>query len=255
MPVTIETVARTAGRVVWLTLDNQARLNAIGTEMMEQLRQAARDLAADDSLRAVVLTGAGDRAFSAGADIHELSTITAKSARAFITRLHEAIAAIRDIPVPVIARINGYCLGGALELVAACDLRAASESAKFGMPEVRVGLPSVIEAALLPRLVGWGKAMELVLTGDMITAEAALSVGLVQRVAAPDELDDAVEQWLSSILAAGPLAVRAQKALCREWETLPLEQAIERGIDIFEEAYRTDEPRRMLSPYLAQRPD
>ena len=173
-----------------------------------------------------------------------------QSARAFITALHEAITAIRDIPVPVIARINGYCLGGALEIVAACDLRAAGDTAMFGMPEVRVGLPSVIEAALLPRLIGWGKAMELVLTGDMITAQAAESVGLLQRVAAPDELDEAVERWLASILAAGALAVRAQKALCREWETLPLDQAILRGIDCFEDAYRTDEPGRMLAPYL-----
>jgi enoyl-CoA hydratase/carnithine racemase len=250
MPVTIKSEVRAQGRVVWLTLDNQARLNAVGTEMMVALREAALDLAADDTLRAVVITGAGDRAFSGGADIHELNATTADTARAFITSLHETNTAIRDIPVPVIARVNGYCLGGALEIAASCDLRVAADSAKFGMPEVRVGLPSVIEAALLPRLVGWGKAMELVLTGDMITAQTAESLGLVQRVVTTDALDDAVEQWLTSILASGPLAVRTQKALCREWESLPLDQAIRRGIDYFADAYGTDEPARLLAPYL-----
>jgi len=250
MPVTIESETRPEGRVVWLTMDNQARLNAIGKDMMTALCQAALELAADETLRAVVITGAGDRAFCGGADINELTATTADTARAFITALHETNAAIRDIPVPVIARVNGYCLGGALEIAASCDLRVAVDTAKFGMPEVRVGLPSVIEAALLPRLVGWGKAMELVLTGDMITAETAQAVGLVQRVVAADGLDDAVEGWLASILASGPLAVRTQKALCREWESLPLDQAIQRGIDYFAKAYETDEPARLLAPYL-----
>jgi enoyl-CoA hydratase len=167
--------------------------------------------------------------------------------------LHHAIAAIRDLPVPVIARINGYCLGAGLELAAACDLRLASENAVFGMPEVKVGMPSVIEAALLPRLIGWGQTGRLLLLGENIDAAEALKIGLVEKVVAPAALDRAVEAWLDAILAAGPKAVRIQKALMREWERLPLDAAIEAGITSFRAGFSGDEPRRMLTSFLERR--
>ncbi len=201
-------------------------------------------------MRACVLTGAGERAFIGGADIAEMAGLEPDTARRFITTLHEVCRALRELPVPVIARIQGYCLGGGLEVAAACDLRLAAADARFGMPEVRVGLPSVIEAALLPRLVGWGKARELVLTAEMIGAEEALACGLVERVAPAAELDSALEHWLGALLAAGPRALRAQKALLREWERLPLGEAIERGIDAFVEAYRSDEPKALMRRFL-----
>src|SRR6185503_218248 len=112
--------------------------------------------------RVVVLTGAGERAFIGGADINEMAELDEESARVFISQLHEACAALRNLPVPVIARISGYCLGAGLEIAASCDLRVAADHSTFGMPEVRVGIPSVIEAALLPRLIGWGMAARLI---------------------------------------------------------------------------------------------
>lgn len=238
------------GSVARIVIDYQARLNILNSELISQLTAAAKSLAANERLRVVVLTGAGDRAFIGGADINEMAGLDIQSARAFISRLHEACVAIRDLPVPVIARIDGYCLGAGLEIAASCDLRVASDQSTFGMPEVRVGIPSVIEAALLPRLIGWGKAAELIYTGEPISAAEAVDRGLVERVVPRNLLDQAVERWAEAIIRAGPRALRLQKALMRGWERLPLDQAIERGIDSFATAYETDEPGRMMRGFL-----
>jgi enoyl-CoA hydratase/carnithine racemase len=155
------------------------------------------------------------------------------------------------MPAPVIARIDGYALGAGLELAAACDLRVASERAVFGMPEVRVGIPSVVEAALLPQLIGYGRARRLLLTGVTIDAEEALAWTLVDAVAPPERLDAVVERFAAAVLAGGPNAIRLQKRLIREWEDLSATAGIARGIDTFAEAFDTDEPGRMAGAQLA----
>jgi enoyl-CoA hydratase/carnithine racemase len=144
-------------------------------------------------------------------------------------------------------------LGAGLEVAAGCDLRVASTRAMFGMPEVKVGMPSVIEAALLPRLVGVGRTAELVLLGENIDAARALAIGLVEKVVPPDELDAAVDAWLDAIVAAGPQAVRLQKALMREWERLPLDEAIRAGITTYRTSVAGGEPARMLAEFTARR--
>lgn len=241
------------GCVARITVDYQKRLNILNSDLIRQLITALKSLAGNDRLRVAILTGAGDRAFIGGADIKEMAALDRASAREFISRLHDSCAAIRELPVPVIARINGYCLGAGLEIAASCDLRIAADHSTFGMPEVKVGIPSVIEAALLPRLIGWGKTAELVYTGESMSASEALECGLVERVVPREQLDDAVERWTQSILEAGPRAMRLQKELVREWERLPLEQAIERGIDSFATAYETEEPRQMMNGFLLRR--
>lgn len=241
------------GCVARIVVDNRARLNVLNSELIRQLTEAVNSLAGNERLRVLILTGAGDRAFIGGADINEMASLDSSSARDFISQLHTACAALRELPVPVIARISGYCLGAGLEIAASCDLRVATDHSTFGMPEVKVGIPSVIEAALLPRLIGWGKTAELIYTGESIPASEAHACGLVERVVPRDQLDQAVERWTHSILEAGPRAVRLQKALIREWERLPLDQAIERGIESFAAAYETDEPRRMMQGFLGRR--
>jgi enoyl-CoA hydratase len=241
------------GRVARLTIAREEKLNALDPETIAALTAAARALHNDAALRVVVVTGAGERAFIGGADIGTMIDLDADGAQAFITSLHEAIAAVRAIPVPVIARVNGYCLGAGLEVAAGCDLRVASTRAMFGMPEVKVGMPSVIEAALLPRLVGVGRAAELVLLGENINAARALAIGLVEKVVPPEELDAAVEQWIEAVLAAGPQAVRLQKALMREWERLPLDEAIKAGITSYRLSVAGGEPGRMLAEFMARR--
>lgn len=235
---------RPQGKVARVTINRPRKLNALDPAAIEALRAVAEQLQAREDLRAVILTGAGDRAFAGGADFRVLAGLDQETGEAFITSLHRMIAAFRAIPVPVIARINGYCLGGALELAAGCDLRIASDNAVMGMPEVKIGVPSVIEAALLPRLIGWGRASEMVLTGENIDAARAERIGLVEAVVPLAELDAAVEKRIAAILAAGPNAIRLQKKLMRQWESLTPDEAIRAGIAIFRESYATDEAKR-----------
>jgi enoyl-CoA hydratase/carnithine racemase len=241
------------GRVVRIFINHPSRLNILNSKLIAHLTSTLNNLRDDEGLRALVLTGAGGRAFIGGADINEMVSLDENSARAFITRLHQACAALRKLPVPVIARISGYCLGAGLEVAASCDMRVATEQSRFGMPEVRVGIPSVIEAALLPRLVGWGMAARLIYTGEVITAREAFDCGLIERVVAEEEIDRAVDDWIEAMLEAGPRAIRLQKALLQEWEKLSLDEAIERGIDSFAEAYRSDEPRTMMQRFLQRK--
>ena len=238
------------GHLARVTVDNPTRLNVLDSNLIRQLTAAIRSLEPDRQLRCVVLSGAGERAFIGGADIREMVCLDTATAHPFISRLHLACAAIRELPVPVIARIHGYCLGAGLEIAASCDLRVASDDATFGMPEVRVGIPSVIEAALLPRLIGAGKARELVYTGASISATDAARCGLVDRVVPPLDLDDATQAWVRAIGAAGACAIRLQKTLVRQWDTEPLDRAIEAGMRAFTSAYDTDEPRRLMQKFL-----
>ncbi len=226
-------VRQDARGVAVVTIDNPARLNTLNTPVMTDLVMAVERLGADDSLRAVVLRGAGERAFIGGADIDEMAALDAASACAFITLVHRCCDVLRRLPVPVIARIQGYVFGAGVEVAAACDMRVAAAGSQFGMPEVRLGIPSVVEAALLPQLIGWGRTRQLLLTGDTIDAATALTWGLVEQVVPAEQLDQAVEGLVASILASGPRAVRLQKALISEWENLPLRDAIRRGIDSF----------------------
>ncbi|WP_137127665.1 enoyl-CoA hydratase [Roseomonas sp. HF4] len=248
------------GAVAHVVVDHDAKLNTLNPDLMRDFAAAFAALSAEEGLRAVVLTGAGPRAFIGGADIGAMAAVTSPAGgEAFIRLVHGCCRAVRDCPVPVIARVNGWCLGAGLEVAAACDLRIATETAKFGMPEVRVGIPSVVEAALLPGLIGWGRTRRLLLLAETIGAAEALEWGLVERVVprgAPGDaspaaaLDAAVEEWLHLLLEAGPQAIRAQKALIRKWEDMALSQAIAAGIDAFAASWRTEEPVRMLGAFV-----
>jgi enoyl-CoA hydratase len=240
------------GYLVRLTIDNAGKLNSLNRALMSEIVDTASGLAADPQLRLVVVTGAGERAFIGGADIGEIAALDRASARSFITLVHRCCDAFRRLAVPVIARIDGYALGAGLELACACDLRIASNRSLLGMPEVKIGIPSVVEAALLPKLIGQGRARRLLITGEIIGAAEALAWGLVDIVVPPDALDEAVENLARPILAAGPNAIRLQKSLILEWEELPTAAAIERGIEAFVRAFDTDEPAHMANAMLSE---
>jgi enoyl-CoA hydratase len=240
------------GHLARVTIDNAAKLNSLNRALMNEIIEAAGRLAADPQLRLVILSGAGERAFVGGADVGEIAALDRDSAREFITAVHRCCDAFRRLPVPVIARIDGYALGAGLELAAACDLRVASDRSLFGMPEVRMGIPSVVEAALLPRLIGQGRARRLLLTGENIGATEALAWGLVDIVAPHHQLDQAVDRLARPILAAGARAIRLQKSLILDWEELPISAAVQRGIECFLSAFETDEPARMAGAMLAE---
>ena len=240
------------GRVARLTIDNRGKLNSLNSPLMEEIVAKMAEVAADPELRLAVLSGAGGRAFVGGADVGEIAALDHAAARRFITLVHRCCAAFRHLPAPVVARIDGWALGAGLELAASCDLRVASETSMFGMPEVAIGIPSVVEAALLPRLIGEGRARRLLLTGEAIGAAEALAWGLVDIVAPADELDAAVARLAQPILAAGPRAVRLQKSLIRDWQELPAAAAIARGIDAFVSAFDSGEPAKMAGGALAR---
>ncbi|HXJ85073.1 MAG TPA: enoyl-CoA hydratase-related protein [Candidatus Methylomirabilis sp.] len=242
-----------AGRIARITFDNPAKRNALGLRGKEQLVDVVTSLRHDESLRAVVLTGAGEASFVAGTDLSEMADFDLAAAEASATKTHRACDAVRTFPVPVIARINGDCFGSGMELAACADLRVGADHARFGMPETRFGIPSGMEASVLPKLIGWGKAVELVLTGDHISAQEAHRIGYLQRLVPARELDAAVEQWLASLLACGPRALRLQKRLVIDWDRMSTTDAARAGIQAFADAYRTDEPRRLMLAFLEER--
>jgi enoyl-CoA hydratase/carnithine racemase len=242
-----------AGRVAYITVNNPEKRNALGMPGKRAIAETFNKLGRDETLRVAVITGAGDKSFIAGADIAEMKDLNAEQAEVEHTLTHVANASIQMFPVPVIARINGWCLGFGMELAAACDMRIGVDTAKFGMPEVRVGIPSGMEAVLLPALVGWGKAAELVYTGDIIDAQEAYRCGFLQKVVPAAELDAAVEKMVSSILLGGPRAIRLQKALMRDWQRMSITDSVWQGIRACVAARSTDEPKRMMEAFMARK--
>ncbi|MDA3626335.1 enoyl-CoA hydratase [Saccharopolyspora sp. WRP15-2] len=236
--------------IATVTIRNAKVLNIVNSAVSGEVTAAIAELAERPEVRALVLRGTGDRAFIGGADITEMATLERGSAEVFIDGLRRLCQAVRDFPAPVIARMPGWCLGVGVEVAAACDLRISSSTAKFGMPEVAVGIPSVIHAALLPRLIGGGRADWLMLTAENIDAETALSWGLVNEVVALEELDDAVARTARRFAEFGPAAVRQQKKLLRSWEALPLDQAIADSVAEFGTAFDTGEPQKYMTEFL-----
>ncbi|WP_159994975.1 enoyl-CoA hydratase [Roseomonas sp. 18066] len=246
--------ARDEQGIARVTIDRPAKLNAMTEAMFLQVAAVVGGYADDPGLRGLVLQGAGDRAFVGGADIGVMAGLSGpEEARRFIEAVHAACRALRDLPVPAIARIQGLALGAGLELAAACDLRIASHAAHLGMPEVVVGIPSVVEASLLPGLIGWGRTRRLLLLGETITGEEAERWGLVERCVAPEALDAALEEWIALLLKTGPAAIRSQKALLRQWESMTPDAGAEASIPVFAAAFEGDEPARMLGAFVARK--
>jgi enoyl-CoA hydratase/carnithine racemase len=244
-------VLERAGGVARVTLDRPP-LNLLEPDLIRGVRDTFHALATDPSVRIAVLSGRG-RAFTAGMDVHVLAGLDVARAKALITGLHEAIHAVHAAPFPVVAAVNGHALGAGFELALACDLRVAARGATLGLPEVRVGVPSVIEAALLAPTIGPGRAAELLLCGEAIGADDALAWGLVNRVVAPDELPAAVDAIVAKILAGAPAAIRLQKELMIRWRSTDLATAVEYGVNAFAVSYASPDAAEGLRAFLEKR--
>ncbi len=210
-----------------VTLNRPGVLNALNRIMFNELEVVFRQLAADDSIRAILVTGAGDKAFAAGADISELSGMSAIEGERLSTRGHAVFNQIEHCGKPVIACINGFALGGGCELALACTFRIAGESARLGLPELKLGLiPGYGGTQRLPRLIGKGAALKLMLTGETVPAQEALRIGLVEEVVPQDELLPRGKKLAASIVQMAPLAVRACLDVVHRGYDLPLDQAL-----------------------------
>ena len=217
------------GGVARIFLNRPEKANALNSAMLAALRKSIQELDRE-GLRVAVLAGRG-RNFCGGADAGELKSLVPANAGSFVEKIHQVCKEIRALPVPVVARLHGAVIGAGLEIAAACDLRVAAEGTKFSMPEVKLGIPSVVEAALLPRLMGSGRAAWLVLTGDTIDARRALEWGLVE------EIGDGAN--LIERLGANDLkAMRMQKQLLQLWEEAPLATSVAASIERFAASHR-----------------
>jgi enoyl-CoA hydratase/carnithine racemase len=247
-------VCRRDGGTATVELVNAKSMNILGSDAIEQLTAAFHDLSREDGIRVVILRGSGAKAFIGGADINEMARLDRAAGEAFIRRLAGLCEAIRACPAPVIARLAGWCLGAGLEVAMSCDLRVAGAGARFGMPEVTVGIPSVIHAALLPPMIGASRTAWLLLTGEAIDAATAGSWGIVHEVVPDEEIDTRVAALAARMAGFGPEAVRQQKRLLNKWLDMNPRGAIEDSVEQFGLAFLTGEPQQYMKAFLERRP-
>ncbi|MBK8974826.1 MAG: enoyl-CoA hydratase/isomerase family protein [Planctomycetes bacterium] len=242
------------GRIAVVTVNRPDKLNALNRDTIALLRARIEELASDAAVGAIVVTGAGEKAFVAGADIAELAEQGVLDGQANAHHGQGLTAAIETAPKPVLAAINGFALGGGLELALACDVRYASTNAKLGLPEVSLGIiPGYGGTQRLPRLVGAGKALEMVLTGDHISAEDALRIGLVQGVFQPGELLDQVKAVAGRMLKRGPTALALAKQAVRRGIHMPIADGLRLEADLFGMISSTEEMREGMRAFLEKR--
>ncbi len=239
--------------VATVSIQQAGSLNILSTPVMNGLIEALAWVENNNDVRVVVIRGHGDKAFVAGADIKEMAALDHQTARVFIDKLRQLCEAVRVLRMPVIARVPGWTLGGGLEFALCCDLRIASTAAKLGMPEVKVGIPSVIHASLMPRLIGQSRAAWLLLTGEIIDAQQGLSWGLLDKVVELDTLDQEIARVADGLAELGPKVLAQQKRMMREWEDEPLETSIQNSISEFAAAFQTGEPQQYMGQFLKEK--
>lgn len=246
-------VERTGHRAT-VTVSRPDKLNALNGPTIAELGAAFDELAADDAVRGIIITGEGEKAFVAGADIAELARMGPIDGIGVSRQGQDAFRLLETMGKPVVAAVNGYALGGGMELALACHLRVAGENARFGLPEVKLGIiPGYGGTVRLPRIVGRGRALELILTGEMIPAQRAYDIGLVNRVVPAGEVVAAAEQLLDGILANGPIALRfALEAVDRSLET-GVDEGLGLEAHLFGLLASTEDMREGMGAFLEKR--
>jgi enoyl-CoA hydratase len=233
------------GRALWITFDRPEKLNILHPEDLSELRDVIARLA--PGVRAIVFTGAGQAAFSAGMNIDAFVGLTPARARALISDLAHVMRAIRHSPVASVAAVNGYCLGAAFELALACDLRVVTPTASFGLPEIKVGVPSVIDAALLPAFVGLSKAREMILTGDIYNLDQLPPGSVANVVAEPGDLAAAVEGLLDRVATHPRTVTAAQRRLFDIWLNNPLDASVNASMTEFASTFESQETHEQIT--------
>ncbi len=243
------------GAVATITIDRPKALNALNPDTINELSAAVDLIAANKEIRAVVITGAGEKAFVAGADIAAMANMTADEAEAFSKRGSGMMRRLEKLPIPVIAAVNGFALGGGCELALSCDFIYASDNARFGQPEVNLGLIAGFGGTQrLTRKVPYGIAMELLTTGRMIKADEALRIGLVNRVVPQAELMDSVMATVKELLAKAPIAVSRSKALVQTAPETDIDTGLANESSSFSTIFNTEDFKEGVTAFLAKRP-
>jgi enoyl-CoA hydratase len=240
--------------IATITFNRPKALNALNSALLAEFSQALDDIAADDNIRILILTGAGDKSFVAGADISELATFDSLKAKAFAARGHRIINKLQQLPIVVIAAVNGFALGGGTEIAIACDFIYASENAKFGQPEINLGvIPGFGGTQRLPRLIGTHMAKELIFTGKMISAEEALQLGLANKVVPPDSLMKEVTKTARAVASKGKASLRAAKQAINNGMNVDLASGCHIEIDAFSLCYASPDAKEGTSAFLEKR--
>jgi len=241
--------------IAYVTVNRPKVLNALNSATLEELRTAFTESKADREIRVVIFTGAGEKAFIAGADINELAQRDAVSGKEYAARGQSVLDLIENLGKPVIACINGFALGGGCEIALACTMRLASENAKLGQPEVKLGIiPGYGGSQRLPRLIGKGPANQILLTGEMITAQKAHRIGLVNEVTAPAELIPRAEAIAAKIIANAPLAVQYTLEAVNRGMEMPLAEGLYLETALFGVACATEDKKEGTTAFLEKRP-
>ena len=241
------------GRIAIVTVNRPDKLNALNIATRNDILEAFEQLAGDDEIRVVIITGAGEKAFIAGADINEFAGMTAIKQRA-VMKGRRAFDSVEDFPKPVIAMINGFALGGGCELALSCDIRIASTKAKLGQPEIKLGIiPGGGGTQRLTRLIGEGKAMELILTGDMISAEEAERLGLVNYVVAPEELEAKTLELANKIAEMSPVALAMAKASVKNAARTTLREGLDAEVDLFALCFSSEDKEEGVRAFIEKR--
>ena len=241
--------------IAYVTVNRPEKLNALNAKVISELVDSFASLRDDDQIRVVILTGAGEKAFVAGADIAELATLSSLGGQDFALRGQRVFEIIENLGKPVIAAVNGYALGGGCELALACTLRIASESARFGQPEVKLGIiPGYGGTQRLARLIGKGRALESILTGDPITAQEAYRIGLVNAVAAPLDLIPTCEAVARKIVANAPLAIKFALEAVNHGLEMTLNEGLFLEANLFGLCCATEDMKEGTRAFLEKRP-
>lgn len=241
--------------VALVTINRPKALNALNEDVLNELTEVFTDMKETDSVACVILTGSGAKAFVAGADIAAMQPLNAVDAAHFARLGHVLMNLIESFPKPVIAAVNGFALGGGCELAMACDVRIASENARFGQPEVNLGvIPGFGGTLRLSRLVGKGRAKELIFTGDMVNAQEAFRIGLANKVVAPDDLLAEARSMAAKIASKGPVAVRFAKEAIDNGQEMDQDRAGRFEADLFGLCFATDDQKEGMQAFLDKRP-
>ena len=248
-------IVQTENNIATVTINRPKAMNALNPSVLSELIVAFGELKKDENLRGVILTGSGDKAFVAGADITTMQNMTPMQAKGFVELGHECMRAIETFKTPVIAAVNGFALGGGLELALSCDFIYASQNAKMGLPEVNLGIfPGFGGTQRLGRVIGRNRAKELTYTAKMISADEAFQMGLVNKVTTPETLLEEVKKTLNTISQKGPVAVQLVKQVINEGADLNLESGLEMEALAFPIVFSTEDKKEGITAFLEKRP-